>query len=281
MKSFMLHNGRRLPAVGLGTWQVQNKETLKKLVGRAYECGYRMFDTAAAYSNEIGIAKAIRENMIRREELYIIDKVWNTCWGYDEVQVACKNSLKKLRTEYLDLYLIHYPASRRNYADWYNINAETWRGVEKLYKEGYVKAIGVCNYKIEHLKELKKTYEICPMINQIEFHPGLFDCDMYTYCQEHGIVLQAASPLGNGRILENEKLREIADKKERTVAQTCLRWANQKGVSVIPKTSTFQRLEENINIFDFELTGEEINVIDNIPYCGGLNIDSDEVMDFG
>lgn len=280
MKNFALSNGVELPAVGLGTWQIQDREILKKLIGKAYENGYRMLDTAAAYSNEIGIAKAIRENAISREELCIVDKVWNTCWGFDEVQAACKNSLKKLKTDYLDLYLIHYPASPKVYSNWNYINAETWRGMETLYREGYVKAIGVCNYKIHHLQELENTYEICPMVNQIEIHPGLFDENMDMYCQKHGIVLQAASPLGNGQILQNEQLKELAKKKERTVAQICLRWGIQKNVSVIPKTANLQRLEENISIFDFELTEDEIRIIDNIPYCGGLNIDSDEVMKF-
>lgn len=276
-----MNNGIQLPAVGLGTWQLQDKENLKILLGEAYVNGYRMLDTAAAYSNEIGIAKAIRENAIPREELFIIDKVWNTCRGYEEVQTACKNSLKKLKTEYLDMYLIHYPASPKLCKDWNYINAETWRGMEKLYREGFIKAIGVCNFKIHHLEELKKTYEICPMVNQIEIHPGLYDKDGYQYCCNHGIVMQAASPLGNGQILQNEQLKSIAQEKAKTVAQICLRWANQKQISVIPKTGTPQRLIENISIFDFKLTEEEIEIIDKIPYCGGLNIDSDEVTNFG
>ena len=280
MKYLVLSNGNSLPIVGLGTWQIRDRELLRKLIKKAYASGYRMLDTAAAYSNEIGVAKAIRENEIPREEIYIIDKVWNTCRGFEEVQDACKNSLKKLKTEYLDLYLIHYPASPKSDENWNKINAETWRGMEKLYREGYVKAIGVCNYKIHHLEELKKTYEICPMVNQIELHPGLFDVDMYKYCQEKGIILQAASPLGNGQILHNEKLKEIARKRERSVAQICLKWEIQKNISVIPKTSNLQRLEENIEIFDFELTEEETDIIDKIPYCGGLNIDSDEVIKF-
>lgn len=271
----------QLPAVGLGTWQLQDRELLKELIGEIYANGYRMLDTAAAYSNEIGIAKAIRENAIPREELFIIDKVWNTCRGYEEVQTACKNSLKKLKTEYLDAYLIHYPASPKACEEWNFINAETWRGMEKLYREGYVKSIGVCNFKIHHLDELKKTYEICPMINQIEIHPGMFDTNIYDYCCNHGIVVQAASPLGNGQILQNEQLKDIAKVKEKTVAQICLRWANQKQISVIPKTSKLQRLKENISIFDFKLTKEEIEAIDRISYCGGLNIDSDEVINFG
>lgn len=278
MKNLVLSNGNDLPVVGLGTWQIRDRELLRKLIKKAYASGYRMLDTAAAYSNEIGIAKAIRENEIPREEIYLIDKVWNTCRGFEEVQAACKNSLKKLKTEYLDLYLIHYPASPKFYENWNEINAETWRGMEKLYREGYVKAIGVCNYKMYHLEELKKTYEICPMVNQIELHPGLFDDEMYKYCQENGIMLQAASPLGNGQILHNEQLKEIARKRERSVAQICLKWEIQKNISVLPKTSNLQRLEENIEIFDFELTEEEMDIIDKIPYCGGLNIDSDEVI---
>lgn len=276
-----LYNGMKIPCIGLGTWQIRDRNLLSELLREAYDVGYRLIDTAAAYSNEIGIARAIESNGLYRDELVLSDKVWNTCRGYEEVQAACRNSLKKLKTDYLDVYLIHWPASPRLHADWEAINAETWRGMEKLLEQGLVRAIGVSNFKVHHLEALKKTYKVKPMINQIEFHPGVQNTEIYNYCKAHKIVLQASSPLGNGEILSNDRLLELAKEKGRSAAQVALRWEMQKGVAAIPKTANPSRLRENIDLFDFQLSEEEMKRIDKIPYCGGLGIDSDEVTEFG
>ncbi len=276
-----LYNGMRIPGIGLGTWQIRDRSLLSELLGEAYDVGYRLIDTAAAYSNEMGIARAMESNGLHRHEVVLSDKVWNTCRGYEEVQVACKNSLRKLKTDYLDIYLIHWPASPRLHPDWETINGETWRGMEKLLEQGLVRAIGVCNFKVHHLEALKKTYKVKPMINQIEFHPGVQNREIYDYCKAHEIVLQASSPLGNGEILSNEGLMELAREKGKSVAQVALRWEMQKGVAAIPKTANRNRLRENIDLFDFQLSDEEMKRIDKIPYCGGLGIDSDEVTEFG
>ena len=153
-----------LPKIGLGTWQITDRELMKDIISNAYECGYRLIDTAAAYSNEIAIAKAIEAAGIPRDTLIISDKVWNTNRGFLQVQEACKKSLKKLKTDYLDLYLMHWPASKKLYADWKDINADTWRGMEQLYKEGVARAIGVCNFKQHHMEALKESAEIMPFI---------------------------------------------------------------------------------------------------------------------
>ena len=281
MKSFSLSNGYKIPCIGLGTWQITDRDMMSEVVGAAYQTGYRLIDTAAAYSNEIAISKAITANGIRRDELFLSDKVWNTSRGQEAVQEACKKSLKKLKTDYLDLYLVHWPASMKLYPDWAEMSADTWRGMEQLYKDGFVKAIGVCNFKEHHLKELKKTTTIMPMIDQFEIHPGLPQKDLLAYCRSQDIIPEASSPLGNGQILGNNTLRAIADGKHKTVAQICLRWALQKEIVVIPKTTSVDRIKENINLFDFLLTGEEMRMIDDIPYCGGIGIDPDEVTQFG
>lgn len=281
MNQIKLSNGMHIPQIGLGTWQVTDKEVMRELLDNAYRTGYRLIDTAAAYSNEMAIGQALQKLSLVREELFLSDKVWNTYRGYDNVRKACEKSLKKLKTDYLDVYLIHWPASPKLYPDWAEINADTWRGMESLYLEGKVRAVGVCNFKAHHLTVLKKTAKVMPMINQLEFHPGMMQEDTAAFCRAEGIVVEASSPLGNGQILQNETLQKIAGKKNRTTAQVCLRWAVQKGAVVIPKTVNPDRLAMNRNIFDFELDGQEIEAIDKIPYCGGIGIDPDEVTAFG
>lgn len=276
-----LANGVVMPQIGVGTWQIQDRETIKDLVKNAYDIGYRLFDTAAAYSNERAIGRAVAELGLPREELFLTDKVWNTYRGYEKVREACKISLKKLKTDYLDLYLIHWPASLALYQDWAWMNAETWRGMESLCQEGVVRAIGVCNFKVRYLMELEKTATVMPMVNQVECHPGMFPGEVIDYCRGKGIVIEASSPLGNGKILCNEVLKNIAEEKERTVAQVCLRWGLQKRVAVVPKTTNIERLLENYDVFDFVLSDWEMSRIDDIPYCGGIGIDSEEVIEFG
>lgn len=274
-------NGIVLPCIGFGTWKITDRSQMKDVISNAYNIGYRLIDTAAAYSNEIALSKAIAEKNIDREDLILSDKVWNTSRGFEAVQEACKKSLKKLKTDYLDLYLIHWPVSMKLYPDWESINAATWRGLEQLYKEGLVKAIGVCNFKIHHLEALKHSAEIMPMVNQVELHPGLNQNELLAYCRENDIVVEASSPLGNGQILDNEELRRIALKNKKSVAQVCLRWEIQKGVIAIPKTTNAERMQDNLNIFDFSLDENEMKVIDNIPFCGGIGLDPDEVEQFG
>lgn len=279
MRLLKLRNGVEIPQVGLGTWQITDRDKMKQIIYAAYEEGYRLIDTAAAYSNEIAVAKAIAE--LPREELFLSDKVWNTSRGYDAVQQACRKSLKKLKTDYLDMYLVHWPASMKLYPDWAEINADTWRGMEALYHDGLVRAIGVCNYKVHHLEELKKNCQIFPSINQMEIHPGMNQLEIVSWCHQNDIMVEASSPLGNGQILQNINLMKLAEKKGKTVPQICLRWEIQKNLIVIPKTEKIQRLKENLQIFDFALSENEMKIIDHITYCGGIGIDSDEVTQFG
>lgn len=281
MNTLKLRNGMELPQIGLGTWQLTDRELLKQLISKAWEKGYRLIDTAAAYSNEIAISKAVAEAEIPRSDLIVSDKVWNTSRGYDAVQEACRKSLKKLKMDYLDMYLIHWPASMRLYSDWEDINSETWRGMEALLKEGLVRTIGVCNFKVHHLEALKKTAGTMPFINQIEYHPGMIQKGIYSYCMQNDIQIEASSPLGNGQILGSRILKEVAEKHGKTTAQVCLRWGIQKKLIVIPRTSKVERLSANLDVFDFSLADEDMSIIDSMSYCGGIGIDSDEVEQFG
>ena len=179
------------------------------------------------------------------------------------------------------MYLIHWPASMKLYENWAEINAETWRGMEQLLADGLVKEIGVSNFKIHHLEELNKTAKVKPAVDQMEIHPGLYPKDIIDYCSENGICVEASSPLGNGQILSDKSLNEIAGTHNKTVAQICIRWILDKGVIAIPKSTSKSRIQENMDVFDFSLSSEETETIDNLPFCGGLGIDPDEVVSFG
>lgn len=279
VKNIKLKNDVQMPQVGIGTWQINGHEPIRMLLKDAYDCGYRLIDTASAYGNEVSISKALKDIGILREELFLTDKAWNTNRGYNAVQDACKKSLKKLKTSYLDLYLIHWPATLSLYKDWQEINYDTWRGMERLYKDGLVRSIGVCNFKEHHLVALLEEVSILPMINQVEIHPGLPQLSLQKFCKKNGIVMEASSPLGNGKILENTILKKIAKDNGKSVVQVCLRWGIQKGYVIIPKSTSRTHLKENINIFDFDLTHREMKLLDSVPYCGGLGIDSDNIQE--
>lgn len=275
-----LRNGLLLPKVGLGTWQIVERSLMNDVIKNAYDCGYRLIDLAKAYSNEIAVAKALAAAGIEREEVMLSDKLWRTVFGYDNVIEACKQSLKKTRSEYFDLYLIHWPASVSTYPDWAEKNAENWRAMETLYKEGYVKAIGVSNFNVRYLSKLKETAEIMPFVNQVEIHPGLLQQDIVDFCKKEDIQIEASSPLGSGEVLSQKTLVDISGKYGVSTAKICLRWALQKGYTVIPKTTNKNRLLENISVFDFEISPEDMKLIDGIEYCGGVGLDPEQKFEF-
>ncbi|CAM5790744.1 MULTISPECIES: aldo/keto reductase [Brevibacillus] len=255
-----LHNGVKMPWLGLGVFKVEEGPELVNAVKTAIVHGYRSVDTAAIYENEAGVGEGIREGMkearIAREELFITSKVWNADLGYESTIAAYQASLDKLGLDYLDLYLIHWPVAGKY--------KEAWRALETLYKEGRVKAIGVSNFQIHHLEDLMKDAEIKPMVNQVEYHPRLTQKELQAYCQKHGIQLEAWSPLMQGQLLDNPVLQEIATKHGKSVAQIILRWDLQNGVVTIPKSTKAQRIVENATVFDFELTSEEMERIDSL-----------------
>lgn len=281
MDKYVLNNGIKIPSVGFGTWQITDKDLLVDLLIEATNIGYELIDTASAYGNELGIGRFIKNNSSLRSKLFIQDKVWNSDRGYNEVKEALKKSLGKLKTDYIDLYMIHWPASKKLYNNCAEINAETWRGMEDLYKEGFVKSIGTCNFKIHHIDELLKTASVIPMVNQVEMHPGLIDFKLIDYCRDKKIHIEASSPLGNGQILNNETLIYIANKYNMSTSKLILNWLLEKGVTIIPKTVKKDRLKDNFIIEKINIDIEDKNIIDNLEFIGGLNIDSDEVVEFG
>ncbi|MDQ1143642.1 diketogulonate reductase-like aldo/keto reductase [Bacillus sp. SORGH_AS 510] len=251
-----LSNGVKMPWFGLGVFKVEEGSEVVESVKAALRNGYRSIDTAAIYQNEEGVGQAIRESGIAREELFVTSKVWNADLGYESTIAAYETSLKKLGLEYLDLYLIHWPVAGKY--------KEAWRALETLYKEGRVKAIGVSNFHVHHLEDVMKDAEIKPMVNQVEYHPRLAQKELRAFCQEQGIQLEAWSPLMQGQLLDNEVLQTIAEKHNKSVAQVILRWDLQNGVVTIPKSIKEHRIIENSQVFDFELTSEDMGAIDSL-----------------
>ncbi|MBG9796723.1 aldo/keto reductase [Brevibacillus laterosporus] len=253
-----LHNGTKMPWFGIGVFKVEEGSELVSAVKSAIKHGYRSIDTAAIYGNETSVGQAIHEGIqetnLPREDLFVTSKVWNADLGYEATLAAFETSLDKLGLEYLDLYLIHWPVKGKY--------KEAWRALEKLYKDGRVKAIGVSNFQVHHLEDLMEEAEITPMINQVEFHPYLTQKELITFCRAHNIQMEAWSPLMQGQLLDNPVLQEIADKHGKTVAQVILRWDLQHGVITIPKSTKEHRIVENASVFDFELTQEEMDRID-------------------
>ena len=251
-----LHNGVNMPWFGLGVYLSEEGQEVTNAVKAAIKAGYRSIDTAAFYKNEEGVGQGIKEAGVPREELFITTKVWNTDQGYESTLAAFNESLKKLDLDYIDLYLVHWPVKGKY--------KETWKALETLYKEEKVRAIGVCNFQIHHLEDLLADAEIAPMVNQVECHPRLTQKELLSYCQEHNIQLEAWSPLGRGKMLEEPTLKELAAKYNKTVAQIILRWDLQCGIVTIPKSVKEQRIIENADIFDFELSNEDMSSIDSM-----------------
>jgi len=253
-----LHNGVTMPGLGLGVFKVEEGPTVVQAVKAAIANGYRSIDTAAIYGNEQtvgqGIREALAENGLSREDIFVTSKVWNSDLGYEATLAAYETSLQKLGLEYLDLYLIHWPVQGK-YKD-------AWRALEHLYEAGKVKAIGVSNFQIHHLQDVMADAKIKPMINQVELHPRLTQKELLGFTREHGIQLEAWSPLMQGELLDNEVLREIGAKYGKSVAQVILRWDVQHGIVTIPKSVKEHRIIENASIFDFELSSGEMERID-------------------
>ena len=276
MQTMKLNNGQEIPAIGYGTWQSPDSEVTIEGVKSAVNCGYRHIDAAAVYGNEISVGRGIAESGIEREKLFVTSKVWNTERGYEKTIAAFEKTLVDLGLEYLDLYLIHWPAAANRFDEWESINLDTWKAMTELYKSGKIKSIGVSNFKPHHLDALMKT-EVKPMVNQIEFHPGLLQEDTYRFCKENDIVIEAWSPLGTGRMLDNETLKEIAAKYDKSVAQLCIRWCLQHDVLPLPKSVTRNRIEENIKVFDFEIAADDMKRIDSLDNFGGSGLDPDKI----
>lgn len=247
-----LKNGIQIPAMGIGTYQIMEKEILSTVIHEALDSGFPLIDTASAYLNERLIGKVLQEEKIPREQIFLQSKVWCTNYGYKETKEALKTTLRKMKTDYLDAYLIHWPAAAAS------VNEDTWAAMEDLYKEGLTKSIGICNCNEEQLRLFLSAGSMIPMIHQFEYHPGLLDRSVIELCRKHNIQIEASSPLGTGILLKHEVVETLAREKEKTLAQILLRFELQTGVIPLPKSSTRGHVKENFELFDFELTEHEM-----------------------
>jgi len=264
-----LNNGVKIPALGFGVWQMEDLNECENAVLTAIETGYRMIDTASIYQNETAVGKAIRNSGIDREDLFVTSKLWVQDTTYEKTRAAFQRTLDRLALDYLDMYLIHWPYSDFNGA---------WKAMEELYQEGKIKAIGVCNFTVEKMDELKANATVPPVINQIELHPLFQQKELQEYNRENNIITQPWSPLGNGNagLLDNEELKKIASAYHKTVAQVILRWHLQEGFCVIPKSVTPSRIAENFNVFDFELTEADMNTVRSLDTGKRLFFDPED-----
>lgn len=272
-----LHNGYKIPCVGLGVYRMSQGDDTKRAVLTALREGYRHIDTAAYYGNEKDVGDAIRESGIPREDIFVTTKVWNTERTYDKVLAACQTSLDALGLDYIDLYLVHWPAAKGTTPDWKAVNDDVWRAMEDIYDKGLAKAIGVSNFKTHHLKALMESCSIVPMVNQIEYHPGFARWKTLEFCDEHDIQLEAWAPLGRGRVLDNPVLQQIAKKYDCTVAQVCIRACLQNNVIPLPKSTNPQHMKENADVFRFTISDEDMLKIADLPMMGYSGHDPDTV----
>lgn len=269
LKSIEMYNGVKIPQIGLGVFLMKDEEELVSAVKAAVESGYRHFDTAKIYGNEEYLARGLKESGVAREDIFLTSKVWNYDQGFEETKAAFEESLRKLDTDYLDLYLIHWPAPKY---------IETWKALIELYEEGKVRAIGVSNFQIHHLEELKKQELMQPMINQIETHPEFPQNELHEYMKENGIVHEAWGPIGQGKtgLLSNPVLVAIGKNYQKTPAQVILRWHIQRGEVIIPKSVHAERIRENSDIFDFSLTDEEMDLVASLETGTRYGSDPDD-----
>lgn len=263
-KYFKLNNGVDIPNIGFGTWRVPESEQCVESVLTALDCGYRHIDTAYFYKNEKSVGQAIKESGIHRDDIFVTSKLWNNFRGYDETIAAFEQSLENLDTDHLDLYLIHWPNPVKYRDNWEALNAESWRAFEKLYRDGRVRAIGVSNFMPHHLDTLMKTAEITPMVNQIEMHPGLNREIERTANEKYGILTEAWAPFQIGGVLQDNTVIAMAEKYQKTEAQIVLRWFLQSGVVPLPKSVTPERILGNIQVYDFEISAEDMAKLNSI-----------------
>ena len=276
----ILKNGIEIPDIGFGTWNIPYGEDCEKAVFEAIKAGYRHIDTAGAYGNErsvgLGVKAAIREGLIKdRADVFITSKLWNTNRSYNKAFRGFDKSMRNLDLDYIDLYLIHWPANKVRYKNPSEVNAVTWQALEELYEEGRAKSIGVSNFLPHHIEELKKSAKVLPMVNQIELHVGYMQEDVVEYNNNNGIITEGYSPLGTGALLENEILWEMAKKYQTTASAICISFLRKRGIIPLPKTTSPDRMSENLRLI--RIDEEDMEILNKLPFIGGHAHNPDEV----
>jgi len=264
-----LNNDVRMPILGLGVYQSPPGRVTRDAVNFALRVGYRHVDTARIYGNEADVGEAVRESGVPRGDLFVTTKLWNSDQGYDSTLRACESSLKRLGLDYLDLYLVHFPVP--------DVRKESWRAMETLLEKGRCRAIGVSNFTIRHLEELIEERHVIPSVNQVEFHPFLYQKELLKYCQNRGIQVEAYSPLARGERLKHPRIISLATKYSKTPAQLMIRWGIQHGLVVIPKSTTEERIRENSQVFDFDISDDDMRSLDSLNEDLRLNWDPTNV----
>ncbi len=275
MKKVILNNGNEIPEIGFGTWQTT--DGVQKTLKAALDAGYTHIDTADIYGNEAEIGDAIAESGVERKNLFITTKVWNNNRSASGVRQSLEQSLEKLQTDYLDLLLIHWPANVKQFDNWKEINAETWKALQDAYKSGRVKAIGVSNFMLPQLKALLETAEIVPAVNQIEFHPGYTQQEVVNFCKDEGIAIEAWSPIGSGRLLKDEELNRIAEKYQVSPAILCIQFCLQSGVIVLPKSENPENIKNNLHFERFTISESDMKALKNLKETGFSGLNPEEV----
>ena len=266
--TFTLSNGVQIPCIGYGTWQTPDGNVTRECVKLALESGYRHIDTAFAYGNETSVGEGIKASGVKRQDIFVTTKHWVPERGYEKTLAAIDTSLKNLGLDYLDLYLIHWPCVEKISPNWQEINAETWRGFERAYQDGKLRAIGVSNFEQRHLDPLWASATIKPMVNQLEFHPGYTQMENIRYNMEKGLLVQAWSPLGSGAVLNDETLKMMAARYNKSVAQLCVRFSLQNGILPLPKSTNATRIAQNAEVFDFTITDDDMQTLLHMPLLG-------------
>lgn len=274
--TYTLNNGVKIPIIGFGTWQTPDGDVAKHAVESALNAGYRHIDTATAYGNEESVGQAIKNSGINRHDLFITTKLWNADHGYKSTKEAIDKSLQSLRTDYLDLYLIHWPNPVAIRDHWAEANAESWQAMEEAVQAGKIRAIGVSNFRKHHLDELLKTANIKPAVNQIMLNPSDLQPEVVKVNNDLGLVNEAYSPLGTGGLLSNEVVGEIANEVGKSPAQVLIRWSLEHGFLPLPKSVHDKYIEANIDVFDFDLSDEQIQKLDGLHGVSGLSTDPDK-----
>ena len=273
--TYTLNNGVKIPIIGFGTWQTPDGDIAKHAVEVALNAGYRHIDTAAAYGNEKSVGQAIKNSGINRHDLFITTKLWNADHGYKSAKAAIDRSLQNLKVDYLDLYLIHWPNPVDMRDHWAEANAESWRAMEEAVQAGKIRAIGVSNFRKRHLDELLKTAEIKPVVNQIMLNPSDLQPDVVKVNNELKLLSEAYSPLGTGGLLGNETVNEIASEVGKSPAQVLIRWSLEHGFLPLPKSVHDKYIRANAEVFDFNLSSEQMNKLDSLHGVSGLATDPD------